>query len=80
MAVRRARQRIATGWEVMVRIFSTTTLSFDVSSVMQPRSTFTTSRCSLPLATAPRSAAAESARRYLVQIGDTPAAAPASGR
>ncbi|HEX7750826.1 MAG TPA: hypothetical protein VF440_00335 [Novosphingobium sp.] len=32
------------------------------------------------VATAPRSAAAESARRYLVQIGDTPAAAPASGR
>lgn len=32
------------------------------------------------VATAPQSAAAESARRYLVQIGDTPAAAPTTGR
>src|SRR5262249_40508996 len=48
-------QRMATGWPVMVRIFCTTVLSFDVISVMQPRSTFTTSRCSLPLAMAPRS-------------------------
>src|ERR1051326_8493397 len=39
----------------MARIFCTTPRSFDVMSVMQPRSTFTTSRCSLPLAIAPRS-------------------------